>query len=633
MLKKLSLLITSGILFSGLSEAQFPTYLIPDSLKENAHCIVRDYLREIEVNSINSATENISKVITVFDKKGEENAILMVPYDKNSSVTIKKVVYYDKNGNKLKNGKLSEIQDHPFSGNSELYSETRVKLYTPANPEYPYTIEYEYNLRMDNVISYGCWRPFNSYNISAQHVKLILTRPKDIKINIRESGIQKESSEIIKNRLVEIWEMNNVNAYGEEPFGISLTERIPCVYMQPDKILYDNYEGSASNWTDFGKWVAKLYSNRDELSESEKVKISKLVQGKKDTIECIQTLYDYLQKNTRYVAITLGIGGFQPSNVKSVIETGFGDCKALTNYMYSLLKYAGIKSYPALVASGTYQVPVFSDFPNFQQFDHVILCVPISNDTIWLECTNQKLPFGFLGDFTDDRSALLFTEAGGKFAHTRRYDANDNLRTSSSTFVIDSEGNASLTSETFLSGLQYDNMAEFLNSNYEEQKKWLQRNSDLPALKINSFSIEEGRKSNPWIRINESSVSNNYCTFSGKYMLMPVNKINVQDPISKMLKPRSSDIILHRSYIDTDTTIYTIPSNMVVESIPLGKNISADFGEYSYSISTDGNKITYIRRFLLKEGRYEPGAYTSLYNFILEISKLDNIKILLTKKT
>lgn len=632
MLKQINSFVLLFILVTLKSAAQYSIESIPEIIKENAHCIVREYIHEIEVKSANSSVETIRKVITVLDKTGEKNAYLAIPYDKNSNVTIKKIVTYDKYGNRLKNVKLSEINDQPYSGSSELYSENRLKFYSPSNPEFPYSVEYEYVLDQTNVISYGCWRPFTTYNTSAQHAKLILIHPLDIKINIKEFDIRQEAPNVIKNKKVETWELNNLKSYEEEPFDIHITERMPRVYLMPDILNYDNYEGSATTWSDFGKWINNLYKGRDELSGEEKIKITTLLDGKTDTLDRIRTLYTYLQNNTRYVLITLGIGGFQPTDVKKVIETGYGDCKALSNYMHSLLKFIGIKSYPALVASGTYQIPIFYDFPNFQQFDHVILCVPFRNDTIWLECTNQKIPFGFLGDFTDNRSVLLISENGGKFAHTKEYNAQDNFRVCNSLIRIDSAGNASLKTETKLSGLQYDDISFLLSSNYEEQKKWLQRYSELPALKINSFSFGEERRSVPCMKIEESSVSKNYCTNSGKYMLLSLNRMNVQKPISKMLKQRFSDIVIYRSYVYYDTLVYEIPGNMTIESLPPAKNINSAFGEYSYSVSTRNNQIIYTRRLLLNQGKYKPEEYNNLYNFVLDVSKSDNIKVIITKK-
>jgi hypothetical protein len=269
--------------------------------------------------------------------------------------------------------------------------------------------------------------------------------------------------------------------------------------------------------------------------------------------------------------------------------------------MHSLLKYSGIQSFPGIVAAGSYKVPIFTDFPNFLQFNHVILCVPFKKDTIWLECTNQKIPFGFLGDFTDNRDVLLIDKDGGKFAHTTRYESNDNTRICTSEFRIDSTGTASCVIKTVLHGLQYEIINELLSSNYDEQKKWLYDNSKLPSLQIKSFSLEENKLPVPSARINESSVSKNFCSFSGNYMILPLNQINNQKPLQKMLKSRYSDILINRSFVDCDTLVYKLPKSYKHETLPRGADINSVFGSFTMTVSGNGNEILYIRRLFIKE--------------------------------
>jgi len=624
------LLLTSS--FATIYGQYFPVTDIPDSLKTDVCLVVREDIRELDMQSVNKATEKISRTLTVMNKEGEDIAYLALFYDKNNSVKIKEISYYDSNGKKIRSAKQSEITDAPAYGSSQLFSDTRIKFFKPNQPTYPYTVKYEYETDMDNVISFGAWRPLSRYKVSAQHSLFTFTHPEKIKVNKRELNISSKLSEVVSNKVVETWELNNIKAIEDEPFDISLHERVPSVYLMPAFLIWDKYEGKANTWTEYGNWMYSLYKGRDVLSDSDMVKITNLLQPVTDTLEKIKTLYKYLQNNTRYVNITLGIGGYQPFEAKTVYETGYGDCKALTNYLYSLLEFAGINSYPALVSSGRYRERIFTDFPNFQQFDHVILCIPQKSDTIWLECTDQKIPFGFLGDFTDDRDVLLITDKGGKFAHTRKYKANDNIRSCRSEFNIDSTGSAICSIKTIYHGLQYDNISDLFNSTFDEQKKWLYSNSSLPSLQIKDFSISDLRGIIPAARITESEISKNFCSFSGNYMVLSLNKLNAQKAIQKMIKPRGSDILINRSSIDYDTLVYLIPRNYRYEDVPAGISINSKFGSYASSVTASDKKIVYVRKFTLLEGRYKADLYKELYDFILSISKADNLKMILSKK-
>lgn len=630
------LIITTLLILTELNNFSqyYPVSLIPDSLKENANCIIRDYTTRIELLSVNSLVEKNKEVFTVLNKSGEDKAWLIIYYDKNSNVKLEQITIYDGNGKKIRKVKPSEINDAPAFPNFILFAEERAKFYKPEFAEYPYTVEYEYEINSTNTISYADWRPVNDYNLSAEHASLSLSYPDGIKVNKKEINMPvKSSSKREGNKWIETWDLKNIKAIEDEPFDQSISERTSAVYLMPEELIYDEFKGKVTNWEEYGRWVFQLYKGRNELSDVEQQKVLSILKNKSDTLEKIKALYKYMQENTRYVAISLGIGGFQPFDAKTVFNTGYGDCKALSNYMYALLKFIGIKSYPALVASGRYITTIFSDFPNFQQFNHVILCVPLNKDTLWLECTSQQMPFGFLGDFTDDRNVLLLTENGGKFAHTKKYEPKDNLRTCTSHFDIDSDGTANCSLNECYQGLQYDEIYELLYSKYEEQKKWLYKKSLLPSLQITGFSISNNKKTLPSATISESLISRNYGSFTGNYMLLPINLVNVQRPIKKMLKPRYSDVIIERSSIDYDTLVYKIPNNYKIEVIPHGKTISSNFGNYSYFVSATENEITFIRSFGINQGRYKPSQYKNLYDFILSVSKADNIKVMLAKKS
>ena len=611
---------------------QYSVSSIPDSLTENAHAVIREYTVELALQSVNKGSKKIRKVITVLDKNGENLAVLLEQYDRDSHINIKQVILYNKDGKKIKAIKQSEIIDAPAFSSYELFSDDRIKAYKPDLAEYPFTVEYDYEIDMTNMISYGKWSPLQNYNMSLQHAVLTLTYPEDIKIHRKEHLIHELSDGPFYKKKLATWEIKNMTAVEEEPYEVGLSERLPSVYLMPEHLIYNKHEGNAGNWKDYGKWIYDLFKDRDNIPEEERAKIISMVENIPDTLDKIKTLYQYMQNNTRYVAVTMGIGGFQPFDASTVYRTGYGDCKALSNYMYTMLKMIGIRSYPALVPAGTVKTSVFHDFPNFHQFNHAILCVPRGKDTIWLECTNQRIPFGFLGDFADDRDVLLITENGGVFAHTCKYDGDKNLRSGMTEIRINPTGSSQIISTIRFSGLWYDNIEEILSMNHDQQKKWLYSNTSLPSLQINDFSFYTDKDLIPSAELKESLESKNYCSFAGKYMILPVNRVNAQDPVQKMLRKRLSDILINRSFTDSDTILFLIPENYSVESLPDSISINSDFGHYSLSISGNKNEIACVRNFVLNEGRYKPENYKKFYDFIEAVSKADNTKIMLTKK-
>jgi hypothetical protein len=629
----LSLIVLFLFLNNSIQAQDFAANLISDSLTENAHAVIRNLTVNYNLTAVNKGTKKVYRVTTVLNRNGDDAVILYLPFDKDSKVTVNKARIYDKNGKLVKKIPNSEIADIPMY-DGLLFSDNRMIYYKPTYAEYPYTVEYEYEYSYENLISYGAFFPITDSQLSAENVDFYFSCPANVSYTKKELNLS--NSSIIKNennRIIETWKFNNIKAIEEEPFSVSYKDMLSIIYLMPTQYVYDEHSGNVTNWNEYGKWVYKLYEGRSIIADKEKVIVDDVLGNAKTTLDTIRLLYEYMQSRTRYINVSLGIGGYQPYSAQSVYENGYGDCKALSNYMHTLLLYAGIQSYITLVSAGTYPEPNYTDFPNFSTFNHAILCVPNKGDTIWLECTSQIKPFGFLGDFTDDRDVLLLTPEGGKWAHTKQYKAEDNARICKAQFEIDSLGMAKVNLQTQYVGLQYDNdMLGLIHINADDQQKWLYKHISLPGLNINSFSIENKKAIMPQAILHMNAESRNYGTFTGNYMILPLNKLEIQAPISKMMKKRKYDFRLDRPSVDYDTVTFSIPSGYVIGSVPEDKTINSDFGNYSYAIKVNGNVITYCRRYELKAGRFKANEYKKFYDFVLAVSKADNVKVMLNKK-
>ncbi len=359
-----------------------------------------------------------------------------------------------------------------------------------------YTVEYEYIIEHKGSLFYPIWTPYFDfdYNIGVEKSQFTIVCPNDMDFRKKEVLI-KYPVEVDKNEVSTSysWQIDNLRPLDYEVFSPPKREIIPHIQFAPNSFEMDGYKGNMETWESFGNWLNLLNSERTELSEETEIKINELKSQTKDTVEMVKIIYEYMQSKTRYVSIQIGIGGWQPFEAEFVDEKGYGDCKALSNYTKALLEVAGIKSHYTIVGSGS--SPYEAD-PNFcaNTFNHAILCVPVKNDTIWLECTSQKAPFGYLGEFTDDRNVLIVTDKGGKLVRIKKYEQNDNIQTRIANVQILDDGNAKAIIRTDYKGLKYDEIIRAFYYSPDEQKQWIYSKTEISDFKLNNFSFTEDRK-------------------------------------------------------------------------------------------------------------------------------------------
>lgn len=389
-----------------------------------------------------------------------------------------------------------------------------------------------------------------------------------------------------------------------------------------------------STWDDFGKWIAALNRGRDNIPEKTKQDIVAMTAGLKTVEEKAKIVYQFLQDKTRYVGIQLGIGGYQPFEASVVDETGYGDCKALSNYMVSMLKVIGIKSHYALINAGTFAPGLKTDFVS-SQFNHAVVAVPNGADTLWLECTSQTKPFGYAGLFTGDRKALLITDDGAKIAYTPKYTAEQNIQFCSADVTLERSGNGKAKVKTIYGGLQYENSSldAILSNQYDDQKKWIHQNTKIPSFDLIGFSLSDHKNRLPSATVEMELALTRFANVSGKRIFLTPNLLNKNTYVPQAVAERKSNVVRRIGFTDIDTIRYHLPEEIYPEFMPEAIRIQSRFGDYEANFIVNQGYLIYIRKLRMNKGEFPASSYQELIDFYRGITKADNTKMVFMTKT
>lgn len=608
---------------------------IPEELKANVHAVVRNNQMVYTIQSKGKANLRRVYAVTILDGNGSRYAKLVLGYDKLTKIPILTAVVYDAEGKMIRRLKPSEIYDAAAQDGFSLYSDDRLKAIDLTQSSYPYTVEFTYEIDYKYLYSIPELVIANNKN-AVQHASYTLTYPVDIPPRYRVLNWNAIPTKVKGSTKEEslIWTFDNIKPIAFEPHGPHPEELLPRIIAAPSIFEYDGYTGNMSTWKEYGKWNAILNQGRDVLPEATRLKVRELTKNLTTTEEKAKVLYEYLQSKSRYVSIQLGIGGLQTFPASVVDEVGYGDCKALSNYMVAMLKEVGIRGYYTIIQAGDGESDIILDFPSHQS-NHVIVAVPNAKDTLWMECTSQTSAFGYMGRFTGDRTAFMITEEGGVLVRTPKYTADQNKQFRTADVTIDAQGNAKAKVRTTYTGTQTENggLSGIQGSKSDEQRKWVQSNTDIPNFNISSFSITGYKEKIPWTIVRLNLDLTRLASVSGKRLFVMPNLMNRSTYVPEKVADRKTEVVRYSAYTDIDTINILLPEALYPEFIPQPVKLSTRFGTYEATYAFEEGKIIYIRKMRMIKGRFPKESYDELIDFYKSVSKYDNLKLVLLNKT
>jgi hypothetical protein len=619
--------------FTFSQKNEYSAFLIPSSLKENSNAVVRDNSMEITIEDFDRMLVTKREVVTVLNKLGKVDARIAEGYDNDTKIIDLSAKIYNALGTEIKKYKKRDFLDVSAVDGGSLYSDSRVKYIDYMPISYPYTVVFESEYTTSTTGFIPWWQPINGYYVAVEKSSYKINNPNKIlwrskKTNFKNFQVKENetASEIT-------FSIENQPSYDYENAAVHYREILPKAIVTLNDFSLKGVAGHYKNWKEFGLWMhSNLLTGRDFLEPATVAKIKNLVNGIDDPSEKAKLVYAFMQNKTRYISVQVGIGGWEPIAANQVDKVGYGDCKGLVNYTKALLDVAGVTSYYTVVYADEKR-DIDKDFSSMQG-NHAILNIPNNGKDIWLECTSQTIPFGFLGDFTDDRNVLVVRPEGGIIKRTTSYKDEGNLQITAANIQLDEKGSLKATIKRTSRGLQYDDKYGYETFSEEDLIKRYKSNdwSYNNNLEVNSVTLSNDKENIIFTEDLEVSVKNHAAINQAEY-LFRVNVFNRISYVPKRYRTREMPLKVAKGYKDIDEFTFKIPAVYELGVLPEIKELSTKFGTYKVTFTKiDDTTLKYYKVMTIKEGVYPKEDYKLYRSFRRSIAKYENLRIAIIKK-
>lgn len=608
----------------------YSVLVISKEMTENANSVIRFQNVSIDITSIDRMKIAKTKVVTVLNEKGLKNVDALEYYDNSTKVKSIEATILDAFGNEIKSIKKKDFKDNSVADGFSIYNDNRI-LYLDYKPiNYPVTIVYNSEIETINTAFIPKWFPIDDYYESVEESKITIKYLPEFGFKYKEKNFdgfsvlkeEKENSISFK--------IENLQAKKYEELSPVFSKVNPSVLFGLDAFSLEGVKGNAKDWDEFSSWIYNnLLKDSDDLSQETIKKVKEMVGEEVDPIKKAKIIYEYLQSKSRYVSIQMGIGGWKPMNASDVDRLGYGDCKALTNYTRVLLKHVGVESFYTLVYAGNDKQNIADDFVSMQG-NHAILSIPTNEGYTFLECTNTSSPFGYNGDFTDDRDVLIVKKDGGEIVRTTNYNVEKSKQITKGEYQLNENGSISAKIKIISSGTQYNDKYWLIKENQENKELYYKKRFDwLNNISFSNLNLINDSNN---IQFIEELTFNaeNYFAENGS-IILTLNAFNRNSFSPRRYRNRTNSFEIDRGFLDEDEIVIKLPENYIVDALPNKIFIEEKFGKYEATFEfQNANIIKYCRKFTLNNGYFDQMDYEDFRIFIERISKADNTKIVIT---
>jgi hypothetical protein len=368
---------------------------------------------------------------------------------------------------------------------------------------------------------------------------------------------------------------------------------------------------SFSSWKEMGQWYSALTTGRRQASPEITKEVAVLTASAATPLDKMTALAQFMQRDIRYVAISLGIGGLQPHAAPEVFAHRYGDCKDKATLLSSMLQEIGVESYYVIINHE--RDAVRAEMPAHRGFDHVVLAIrlpdkvdspalvstmvhPTLGKLLFFDPTNEATPFGEIGGYLQGNSGLLVTPDGGELVALPTQPTAKNGIVRTGTLTLDAMGTLKGdVNETRVGdrawGVREQLRAATKNTDQVKPIEDLLAGS-LSLFHITKATLVNRQETRQPFGFQYSFEAQNYTKYAGGLLLVRPRVLGVKaSGILETKEPRKFPVEFEGPSRDSDSFEITIPAGYVVDDIPPPVDVEYSFATYHAKTEVKGNLI------------------------------------------
>jgi hypothetical protein len=468
----------------------------------------------------------------------------------------------------------------------ELYSDTKVKVLQAEKAEVGSIVAFETEQREQPYEDRALWRFQGPLPVLRARFSLVTSLPYETKwVRWTPSADANGPS----------WELRDIPAIEDEPR--SPEARALAGWMG---ISWDRRR----TWSDVAGWFATLASTR--LASTPELAAKSKELG--DLRACAR----FTQLDVRYVAVEIGIGGYQPHQAADVFRNRFGDCKDKATLLRVMLKERGIASHYVLVH--TTRGMTEPSFPTIAAFNHVIVAIREEGKLVFFDPTNTTTPFGLLPPYLQGNRALLVTDDGGELITLPLHapEASE-LRRVARLRLDEGGGLRGTIEETRTGSVAADMRGSLQPLNAAERVRFVEESlaHHLGHHTTSDVKIEQLDDPAVPLVIRYSIVANDYATRVADLLVVRPRVVGAKAE-SPVDEKRKHPYVTEGMTLHTDDVEIAMPGAAALDELPKPVELKTPHVQYTSASSFENGVLRYRRRYTINVQEVPAGEVGAL---------------------